>query len=216
MRNSRDSNRIFRTQLESFLKILKLYILFIVRFVNDPRRFRIQIREKKNYASNLPSFLLRRGEQFFVQGVFFPLLSSSLHGRNVAIFRRAADLNSALPLFPVTIDLETLLPSLSITACVYNRHAARARLNLIPRVPIARHRFFPTTDSLRRFAGNNSDDFIARRYETRRHDRCLVRVRANSKREKYIRRNSPFFLHYCRTFLRILRNLRKERKRVFV
>lgn len=27
--------------------------------------------------------------------------------------------------------------------CVYNRHAARARLNLIPRVPIVRHRFFP-------------------------------------------------------------------------
>lgn len=93
------------------------------------------------------------------------------------------------PLFPVTIDLETLLPSLSITACVYNRHAARARLNLIPRVPIARHRFFPTTDSLRRFAGNNSDDFIARRYETRRHDRCLVRVRASTssiRREKKI------------------------------
>lgn len=99
------------------------------------------------------------------------------------------------PLFPVTIDLETLLPSLSITACVYNRHAARARLNLIPRVPIARHRFFPTTDSLRRFAGNNSDDFIARRYETRRHDRCLVRVRlrllAFEERKKYSKKFSP-------------------------
>lgn len=59
----------------------------------------------------------------------------------------------------MTIHLETLLPSLSISACTSRtRHAARARFN--SRRAYLVSPILSTADSLRRFIGNNSDDFI--------------------------------------------------------
>lgn len=116
-------------------------------FFNEDLRF-------KNSSSNLVHFILERIRSkpyiyFSSKTKKCSLSSSCFHGRKRSRFSGRYLNSPFLPLRATFLGDHWLRNFITViidhrhAPCVYNRHAARARLNLIPRVPIVRHRFFP-------------------------------------------------------------------------